>query len=41
LEGCKQAGAPQVSHIKNGSPKAKKNSKLSSASQRNKKDQPK
>jgi len=37
LAECKRASAPDVSHSQNGSPKAKKNSKLSSASQRNQK----
>lgn len=41
LAECKRASAPDVSHSQNGSPKAKKNSKLSGVSQRNKKDQPK
>jgi len=37
LAECKRASAPDVSHSQNGSLKAKKNSKLSSASQRNQK----
>jgi S-ribosylhomocysteine lyase LuxS involved in autoinducer biosynthesis len=37
LEACKQASAPNVSHSQNGSPKAKKTSKIKGASQRNRK----
>lgn len=35
LESCKRASTPSVSHLQNGSPKSKKDSKLNGVSQRN------